>query len=220
MEVDCVDCIAEEDDDGVREQEEVGEAVHRFADLLALWRERRGRRRYLKDWHLPLLVAQSAGSSATAGREKVREELYEVDECWLDDWMNEWEAGGRGKRGGAGQAEACGQGRKEDDFRFVYAGGGDSWTGLHRDVCALFPHLFSLSVPRAVVRELTYSTLALQTALTPSQPTSSAASCGTSSLPPSLRFSSLLSLPPNERVGALAAIGGVTRRSRCGMREE
>lgn len=137
LEVECVECEGEGERTGRGDdEEEEEETLDRFSDLLSLWKEGRGQRIYLKDWHLPLCVAQSVGSSIAAGREKVREELYEVDECWLDDWMNEWEGAGRGKGAEASTEGSAAGGRKEDDFRFVYAGGGESWTGLHRDVCA------------------------------------------------------------------------------------
>jgi hypothetical protein len=147
LEVECVECEGQGDRRGRQDDKELeAEMLDRFSDLLSLWKEGRGRRIYLKDWHLPLRVVQSAGSSIAAGREKVREELYEVDGCWLDDWMNEWEGAGRGKGAEASRESAAAGGRKEDDFRFVYAGGGNSWTWLHRDVCAFFPS-FLVSFP-------------------------------------------------------------------------
>lgn len=127
--------------------------VETFRDLLRLWQSGRGRSKYLKDWHLPLAVHQAEAqtsegdprSAIRKGKEQVRDELYEVPPAWLDDWMNEYEGGER-----------------EDDFRFVvrsrspsarddlqrffaltfrcpsqYAGGGDTFTPLHRDVCEL-----------------------------------------------------------------------------------
>ncbi|GAA5905645.1 hypothetical protein JCM6882_008736 [Rhodosporidiobolus microsporus] len=137
-----VECVAPAGTAGGGDAEDGEEEnVQRFADLLHLWRAGRGRRRYLKDWHLPLLVHRSASSASSGssdprspphspidsssiavGRAKVEQELYTVPPCWLDDWMNEHEGD-----------EASGRG-KGDDFRFVYAGGGDTWTGLHRDV--------------------------------------------------------------------------------------
>lgn len=94
----CADCDAV--DGGVAG----GEAEARtFGDLLKLWKEGTGRAKYLKDWHLPLLVYREAERLGKGkGKERVREELYDVPSLWLDDWMNEWE----GSEG-------------EDDFRFV-----------------------------------------------------------------------------------------------------
>ncbi|GAA5905120.1 uncharacterized protein JCM6883_004972 [Sporobolomyces salmoneus] len=109
--IDCIDCEAE----GEAEEAEVST----FGELLALWKHGKGRKKYLKDWHLPLEVHRSAGGTRK-GKEKVRDEVYEVEGVCLDDWMNEYE--GNGREG------------KEDDFRFVYAGGGDTFTPLHRDV--------------------------------------------------------------------------------------
>ncbi|GAA5865880.1 hypothetical protein JCM8547_005745 [Rhodosporidiobolus lusitaniae] len=133
--VEVVDCPAE----GEEDEDEEEEVVERFADLLELWKDGRGRKKYLKDWHLPLLLHRRGGGGAREGREKVKEELYEVEECWGDDWMNEWEGRGRargtsGEGGERGEGEEGESGEREDDFRFVYAGGGKTWTGLHRDV--------------------------------------------------------------------------------------
>ncbi|BGP29773.1 hypothetical protein JCM10296v2_001519 [Rhodotorula toruloides] len=109
----CVDC------EGPGEGREGDEAeVRTFSDLLELWKAGKGRTKYLKDWHLPLLVYREAERGGRGkGKERVQEELYEVPQLWLDDWMNEWE----GSEG-------------DDDFRFVYAGGGHTFTPLHRDV--------------------------------------------------------------------------------------
>ncbi|GAA6049845.1 hypothetical protein JCM3770_004212 [Rhodotorula araucariae] len=96
-----------------------------FGALVALWRQGAGRAAYLKDWHLALEVWRagerdgSAGKGKGKGKERVRDELYEVPTVCLDDWMNEWEGSEEGRG---------------DDFRFVYAGGGDTFTPLHRDV--------------------------------------------------------------------------------------
>ncbi|BGP22535.1 jumonji domain containing protein [Rhodotorula toruloides] len=109
----CVDCEAR-DEAGKGDQAE----VRTFGELLALWKAGKGRTKYLKDWHLPLLVYREAERlDKGKGKERVREELYEVPRLCLDDWMNEWE----GSEG-------------NDDFRFVYAGGGSTFTPLHRDV--------------------------------------------------------------------------------------
>ncbi|GAA6000935.1 uncharacterized protein JCM10292_006502 [Rhodotorula paludigena] len=91
-----------------------------FGDLCDLWQSGGGRSKYLKDWHLPLRVHEAAEQHGKGkGKERVRDELYEVPEVCLDDWMNEWECSSEGRG---------------DDFRFVYAGGGDTFTPLHRDV--------------------------------------------------------------------------------------
>ncbi|GAA5868714.1 hypothetical protein JCM1840_004366 [Sporobolomyces johnsonii] len=113
LEVECVECERE----GADEEQE-GQ-VRTFRELVALWRAGKGRRKYLKDWHLPLLVHRAAREGKGKGKERVEDELYRVPLPWVDDWMNEWE----------GSDDARG-----DDFRFVYAGGGDTFTPLHRDV--------------------------------------------------------------------------------------
>ena len=82
--------------------------VASFRDLLELWRRGQGRTKYLKDWHLPLAVHRSGANGITGaaangkGKERVREELYDVPPAWLDDWRKEYEGIER-----------------EDDFRFV-----------------------------------------------------------------------------------------------------
>ncbi|GAA5890845.1 hypothetical protein JCM8208_003071 [Rhodotorula glutinis] len=92
-----------------------------FASLLHLWRRGDGRAKYLKDWHLPLAVVRAGECEGKGkGKERVRDELYEVPDVCLDDWLNEYEGGEDDGR--------------QDDFRFVYAGGGDTSTPLHRDV--------------------------------------------------------------------------------------
>ncbi|GAA5919694.1 hypothetical protein JCM1841_005236 [Sporobolomyces salmonicolor] len=125
LEVECVEC----ERDGAEEEQAREGQVRTFRDLVALWRVGKGRRTYLKDWHLPLLVHRAAGEVSSEGdgngngkgkgKERVQEELYQVPLPWMDDWMNEWE----------GSDDV-----KGDDFRFVYAGGGDTFTPLHRDV--------------------------------------------------------------------------------------
>ncbi|GAA5840442.1 hypothetical protein JCM11251_006561 [Rhodosporidiobolus azoricus] len=143
--IECVGKEGGEDEGQGKDLDEDEKDLHCFEDLIDLWMRGRGRRKYLKDWHLPLLVHRSAysppstatpssssspashtfapdPSALAAGRLKVAEELYTVPPCWLDDWMNEHEGDEREGR------------RKGDDFRFVYAGGGETWTGLHRDV--------------------------------------------------------------------------------------
>ncbi|GAA5922364.1 hypothetical protein JCM3775_005704 [Rhodotorula graminis] len=92
-----------------------------FASLLHLWRRGDGRAKYLKDWHLPLAVFRAGERDVKGkGKERVRDEVYEVPDVCLDDWLNEYEGDeGAGRR---------------DDFRFVYVGGGDTFTPLHRDV--------------------------------------------------------------------------------------
>lgn len=84
------------------EMGEEEESIETFGELLDLWKRGRGRDKYLKDWHLPLRIHESAEKGK--GKERVKEELYEVLQVCSDDWMNEFE----GSREGKG-----------DDFRFV-----------------------------------------------------------------------------------------------------
>lgn len=70
-----------------------------------------GKAVYLRDWHLV----------------KEKGEFYEVPECFVPDWMDEYQ---REKRG--------------DDFRFVYVGGRGSWTPQHTDVLAT--HSWSINI--------------------------------------------------------------------------
>ena len=106
LDVTCIDCEASTSK--LSESEEEEPSVASFRDLLELWRGGQGRTKYLKDWHLPLAVHRSGengGEGAAAngkGKERVREELYDVPPAWLDDWMNEYEGSER-----------------KDDFRFV-----------------------------------------------------------------------------------------------------
>ncbi|GAA6042234.1 hypothetical protein JCM8097_005109 [Rhodosporidiobolus ruineniae] len=146
--VEVVDCPSSAGE-GTKGDEDDDEAISTFADLLDLWRDGRGRSKYLKDWHLPLLLhrrgaasfpshpsssspSPSSSSDATprtaaeSGRLRVSQELYDVPPAWADDWMNELEC------------DDDDEGSRGDDFRFVYAGGGESWTGLHRDVYASY----------------------------------------------------------------------------------
>ena len=94
LQVDCIDC-------GTSSTSE--EPIETFGHLLGLWKSGRGRNKYLKDWHLPLHIHQFAETPGK-GKEKVREELYQVSEVCLDDWMNEFE---------------CSREGKGDDFRFI-----------------------------------------------------------------------------------------------------
>ena len=105
-----------------------------LGDLLDAWEQGKAKGVYLKDWHLPLWLARQGN-----GEESVSSALYSVPEICKDDWMNEYYG-----------AET------NDDFRFVvssvspsqgsaelisrpsrsqYAGGGETFTPLHRDVC-------------------------------------------------------------------------------------
>lgn len=81
----------------------------KLKDVFALWSSGTGRSLYLKDWHLPLRLLESCDS--------VDKELYRVEETLKDDWMNSFYTD-----------------IMKNDFRFVYLGGGDTYTGLHRDV--------------------------------------------------------------------------------------
>ncbi|KAK4700540.1 hypothetical protein P7C70_g5704, partial [Phenoliferia sp. Uapishka_3] len=80
-----------------------------FGEVLDGWERGAGARVYVKDWHLPLIIRD-------AGR-KVEDELYQVSDLVVDDWMNAYYS-------------AC----TKDDFRFVYLGGPSTFTPLHRDV--------------------------------------------------------------------------------------
>ncbi|GAA5837786.1 hypothetical protein JCM9279_006859 [Rhodotorula babjevae] len=111
LDIDCIDLASARDEP----------APTTFASLLHLWRRGDGRAKYLRDWHLPLAVYRAGERDDKAkGKARVRDELYEVPDVCLDDWMNELEGSEEEGRG--------------DDFRFVYAGGGDTFTPLHRDV--------------------------------------------------------------------------------------
>jgi len=94
LEIDCVSCGSSSSTE---------EEVETFGELLQLWRSGKGRSKYLKDWHLPLHIHQLAETPGK-GKAKVQEELYQVSEVCLDDWMNEFE---------------CSREGKGDDFRFV-----------------------------------------------------------------------------------------------------
>ncbi|GAA5875592.1 hypothetical protein JCM16303_000677 [Sporobolomyces ruberrimus] len=108
LRVDCVDCAESGEPD-----------PSTFGKLLELWRAGGGQTKYLKDWHLPLAIQRTA-ETTRKGKEKLVENLYEVPQVCIDDWMNEYECN-----------EFEGKG---DDFRFVYAGGRNTLTALHRDV--------------------------------------------------------------------------------------
>jgi hypothetical protein len=95
LEVNCIDC--EEPN-----RDEIEPST--FGQLLDLWQARKGQTKYLKDWHLPLEIQRSEGSTRK-GKEKLRQELYKVETVCLDDWINELEGN-----------ESQGKG---DDFRFV-----------------------------------------------------------------------------------------------------
>ncbi|POY74296.1 hypothetical protein BMF94_2489 [Rhodotorula taiwanensis] len=123
LKVSCAECGGVESAEVLSKSAEP--PIDNFLDLLRLWQSGRGRSKYLKDWHLPLAIHHGGArnpdgdkrSVIRKGKERVRDELYEVPPVWLDDWMNEYEGSER-----------------DDDFRFVYAGGGDTFTPLHRDV--------------------------------------------------------------------------------------
>ncbi|CEQ39780.1 SPOSA6832_01360, partial [Sporobolomyces salmonicolor] len=152
LEVECVEC----ERDGAEEEQAREGQVRTFRDLVALWRVGKGRRTYLKDWHLPLLVHRAAGEVSSEGdgngngngkgkgKERVQEELYQVPLPWMDDWMNEWEGSDDVKgddfrfvvsRPVYSCSRGCGRRESVDLLHSVqYAGGGDTFTPLHRDV--------------------------------------------------------------------------------------
>lgn len=78
-----------------------------LSELVALWAEGGGRSLYLKDWHLPRMLAERARS--------VAKELYTVPAEWEDDWLNAYWAS-----------------EKADDFRFVVSRHLVHHSGLHR----------------------------------------------------------------------------------------
>lgn len=80
-------------------------------DVFDLWERGDGKSIYVKDLHLPLEILKR-------GENSVEEELYSIVDLARDDWMNSFYAA-----------------HTRDDFRFVYLGGGQTFTGLHRDVC-------------------------------------------------------------------------------------
>lgn len=154
LEVDCVTC-----DNSESESEAEINLPSTLGQLLKLWRTGNGHSLYLKDWHLPLHVDNSATiKGKEKGKDKVKNELYRPLELCLDDWMNELECNDH-QNGG-----------KRDDFRFVvstsslissqsgrtnkgcemqYAGGGNTFTPLHRDVCTFcFQLLFRFHTDR------------------------------------------------------------------------
>ncbi|GAA5966311.1 hypothetical protein JCM3765_005252 [Sporobolomyces pararoseus] len=113
LKVDCIDCRP------VSDEQKEEETISTFGELLDLWQAGKGQTRYLKDWHLPLEIQRTA-ENTKKGKEKLQAELYQVEQVCLDDWMNELEGNEHEGRG--------------DDFRFVYAGGENTFTPLHRDV--------------------------------------------------------------------------------------
>ncbi|SCV67066.1 BQ2448_5712 [Microbotryum intermedium] len=92
------------------------EAPSTFGSLLDLWRNGDGRSLYLKDWHLPAIFAAQGTNSGDPNRSQSCG-FYEVPCLWRDDWLNCYHLS-----------------NSNDDFRFVYAGGADTFTPLHRDV--------------------------------------------------------------------------------------
>ncbi|KDE03747.1 hypothetical protein MVLG_05816 [Microbotryum lychnidis-dioicae p1A1 Lamole] len=92
------------------------DAPSAFGSLLDLWRNGEGRSLYLKDWHLPAIFESQVAASGVLNRDQSYG-FYEVPGLWRDDWLNRYHLA-----------------NSNDDFRFVYAGGADTFTPLHRDV--------------------------------------------------------------------------------------
>ncbi|KAG8831773.1 hypothetical protein FS842_005227 [Serendipita sp. 407] len=91
------------DEDGCRSQKSLREVID-------IWRsnDAKGRRLYVKDWHLALQLEKS----------DVRmEPFYTTPRIFADDWMNNYYLE-----------------KTDDDFRFVYMGPEGTFTRLHRDV--------------------------------------------------------------------------------------
>ncbi|KAM0748354.1 Clavaminate synthase-like protein, partial [Meredithblackwellia eburnea MCA 4105] len=80
-----------------------------FGSVLNSWKHGKDQQCYVKDWHLPLRIHAQSRS--------VKDELYDVSELWLDDYMNSF---------------YCAE--TSDDFRFLYLGGSKTFTPVHRDV--------------------------------------------------------------------------------------
>ncbi|KAI0670361.1 Clavaminate synthase-like protein [Trametes maxima] len=105
LEVTVADCSTHEFSDQHREQ-------MLFRDIVALWKEGKGRALYVKDWHLArrLTTNQITGMAS-------REAFYATPDIFRDDWMNAYYSA-----------------HTQDDFRFVYVGAAETFTPLHRDV--------------------------------------------------------------------------------------
>ncbi|GAA6016959.1 hypothetical protein JCM11491_006925 [Sporobolomyces phaffii] len=114
LDVECASLDGDRDDDG----DGPTTWTTTFRHLVNLWQAGAGERTYLRDWHLPLRVHESADAGTT---DEVARTLYSVPDVCLDDWINEYEGIDR-------------PGIRRDDFRFVYAGGRETFTPLHRDV--------------------------------------------------------------------------------------
>lgn len=218
LKVSCAECGGVESAEVLSKSAEP--PIDNFLDLLRLWQSGRGRSKYLKDWHLPLAIHHGGArnpdgdkrSVIRKGKERVRDELYEVPPVWLDDWMNEYEGSER-----------------DDDFRFVvrllsvcpaiprtffglttrrflqYAGGGDTFTPLHRDVCELSRWA------RVHHGVCTLTLPSKQTGPTRSAPNSLVASDGTSFRPIARPPCDLYSKQPSAKTRASTATPGPTR---------
>ena len=82
-----------------------------FKEVVSIWKEGNGQSLYIKDWHLPLHRRKDHLDNTGTP-------FYDVPDLFKDDWMDH-------------------HARKEtgDDFAFVYFGGKQTYTHLHRDVC-------------------------------------------------------------------------------------
>lgn len=105
------DCCVTTDDscDSLKEPTELT-----FSSVVDLWKSGEGRHLYIKDWHLPREVQNSATGT---GGDKPRA-FFDVPVWAQDDWMHNYY-----------------HAKMADDFSFVYFGAAGTSTPLHRDVC-------------------------------------------------------------------------------------
>ncbi|WVW85244.1 hypothetical protein I302_107282 [Kwoniella bestiolae CBS 10118] len=92
-----------------------------LGEVLDLWEKGEGNGLYVKDWHL---MAEIEGEGRGV------EEVYEVPECFRDDWLNPpYTPHPRLSTSNGGNLSAS-----TSDFRFTYLGPPLTYTPLHRDV--------------------------------------------------------------------------------------